>query len=60
MCRTKETNKIEKTVDAHTTEKKNMGKSIFTVPTIKKMIPQINQLELKKAQIITTSKPLHS
>ena len=50
MCRTNETNKIEKTVEAHTTGKtNNMGKSLFTVPTIKKMIPQINQLELKKS-----------
>ena len=49
VCRTNETNKIEKTVEAHTTGKtNNMGKILFTVPTIKKMIPQINQLELKK------------
>ena len=26
-----------------------MGKSLFTVPTIKTMIPQINQLEFKKS-----------
>ena len=50
VCRTNETNKIEKTVEAHTTGKSNnMGKILFTVPTIKKLIPQINQLELKKS-----------
>ena len=26
-----------------------MGKRLFTVPTIKKLIPQINQLEVKKS-----------
>ena len=50
VCRTNESNKIEKTVEAHTTGKSNnMGKILFTVTTIKKLIPQINQLELKKS-----------
>ena len=50
MCRTNETNKIEKQ-QRHILQGKtnNMGKSLFTVPTIKKIIPQINQLELKKS-----------
>ena len=49
MCRSNETNKIEKTVKAHTTGKtNNTGKGLFIVPTIKKLIPQIIQLEVKK------------
>ena len=55
VCRANETNKIVNTVKAHTTGKINiMEKNIFTVPTIKKFIPQIDQLEVKKPQIITT------
>ena len=50
VCRLNETGKINKTVKAHTAGKtNNMGKSLFTVPTIKKLIPQINQLEIKKS-----------
>ena len=50
VCRTNESNKMEKTVDAHTIGKSNnMGKIFFTVLTIKKLIPQINQLELTKS-----------
>ena len=50
VCRSNETNKIENSVKAHTTGKtNNMEKSLFTVPTIKKLILQINQLEVKKS-----------
>ena len=49
VCRSNETNKIGKIVKAHTTGRtNNIGKSLFTVPTIKTLIHQINQLEVKK------------
>ena len=50
VCRTIEINKIINTVEAHTTGKiNNTDNSLFTVPTIKKLIPQIDQLEVEKS-----------
>ena len=47
LCRTNANNKIENTVKEYTTGKtNNTGKSLFTIPTIKKVIPQIDQLEV--------------
>ena len=48
-------------VKAHTTGKtNNIAKSLFTVPTIKKLSPQINQIEDKKGHIIKTWSSLNS
>ena len=61
VYRTNETNKIVNTIKERTTGKiNNTKKNIFTVPTIKTLISQIDQLEVEKAQIITTWKPLNS
>ena len=50
MCRTNETSKIVNIVKEHTTGKtNNMEKSLVTVPMIKQIIPQIDQLEVGKS-----------